>query len=135
MRENMFRGLLKNEDACAFFDGWFYGDLIRRADGTIWIRQYQTSTELEVFPETVGQSTGMKDRNGNAIYEGDILKTYPIIASDKIGDSSFNCVVSFNGSSWIANGVLGENQCRIFEVVGNIFENKELIGKQYEKRF
>lgn len=80
----------------------------------------------------VMQCTGLKDYEGNLIYEGDILKTYPILASDKIGDQSFNVVVEWSGSSWLSNGILGEYQCRISKVIGNIYENPELLEKPIE---
>jgi len=75
------------------------------------------------------EQTPYTDKNGEKIYEGDVLKTFPIISSDKIADDSFNVVVRFTSSSWIANGVLGIKQSEISEIIGNIYENPELISK------
>ena len=75
------------------------------------------------------EKTPFTDKNGEEIYEGDILKTFPIISSDKIAYDSFNVVVRFTSSSWIANGVLGIKQSEISEVIGNIYKNPELISK------
>ena len=75
------------------------------------------------------EKTPFIDKNGKEIYEGDILKTFPIISSDKIAYDSFNVVVRFTSSSWIANGVLGKRQAEISEVIGSISENPELLDK------
>ncbi len=89
----------------------------------IWLRSDKLDDIILI------EQTPFTDKNGEKIYEGDVLKTFPIISSDKIAYDSFNVVVRFTSSSWIANGVLGIKQSEISEVIGNIYENPELISK------
>lgn len=66
----------------------------------------------------VMQYTGLKDKNGKEIYEGDIVKE-----DDKVG------VIEYHGSSFM--GVFGDERVlngeSDFEVIGNIYENPELL--------
>ena len=89
----------------------------------IWLRSDKLDDIILI------EKTPYTDKNGEEIYEGDVLKTFPIISSDKIAYDSFNVVVRFTSSSWIANGVLGIKQSKISEVIGNIYKNPELISK------
>ena len=78
---------------------------------------------LVVNPETVGQFTGLTDKNGVEIYENDILKS----------NSGFHCLVKFceKSAGFIFTPTKSDwcnfSKENIFEVVGNIFDNPELL--------
>lgn len=96
----------------------------------------------EVDPETVGQYTGLTDKNGTKIFEGDIVKCI-----DTIGNYEFIAVVMFgnpNGEyNWgfqlkrisgagantdILLWVEMEETGAFIEVIGNIHDNPQLLG-------
>lgn len=130
MREIKFRG--KGKDT----GDWVYGDLRHQKVGDFYEIDGWT-----VNTDTIGQFTGLHDKNGKEIYEGDIVATK---LNDKIitvGDIQFHCGVF--GAEWryakkdktmVGSWGQRHNLRRLdddiienIEVIGNIYDNPELI--------
>lgn len=83
------------------------------------------------------QCTGLKDKNRKLIYEDDIVKTYPSGYFDQDNDIfyvKYNCggfylarpYKNMDGD-WECNDTIGCYDEKLYEVIGNIHENKELL--------
>lgn len=129
MREILFRGKLKVDNGEHKKGDWVFGDLVRIKDGE------KTSTMIygfgEVDPSTVGQYTGLTDKNGTKVFEGDILvfckgATYPYkIEWDGMGWKLYRSDGKRIKEAFECNEI---HYVNISEVIGNIHDNPELLG-------
>lgn len=149
MREILFRGKRVGDGR------WSFGAYIPYESGETCILSKKFSaygheaTELcgrdNVIPETVGQYTGLSDKNGTKIFEGDILKIAK--KSDGVGEYYIppleypvNVVVRWDLCSWTWETLCADKYYISFpdawchfecEVIGNIYDNPELLkGEQ-----
>jgi uncharacterized phage protein (TIGR01671 family) len=134
MREILFRGKRIDNGQ------WVYGDLVHDIPGNpmICVREgADDGMDFLIIPATFGQYTGLKDGNGNRIFEGDIVKFYD--------DSSFvhTAEVIWGGEYYPAFDLKPEIE--IYEcanslvellssemgvgVIGNIHDNPELLER------
>lgn len=101
-------------------------------------------SEFEVNPKTVGQYTGLTDKNGTKIFEGDIV-TYEDAEADYEGyhDNVFlNCGeveisawdgICFTNRQTVEMSDLYENETMVdCEVIGNIYDNPKLLRSEEE---
>ena len=129
MREILFRGKRK------YSDEWVEGDFYkvdcfcfiipRNSNGT-YSRGKNTLKNVypcnECIPGTIGQYTGLTDKNGTKIFEGDIVK-YPIgTFVVKFLSGTFCC--SLIEDDYLTDICSIHNAC---EVIGNIHDNPELL--------
>lgn len=114
-------------------------------DGTPCAKNFITGHLVKMDGELldpVMQFTGLKDKNGKEIYEGDILNINGIFtAKTIIGIPFIKAIVEFDNGSFMANIRENEIDRNVYlwlvnhgdynqaEVIGNIYENPELIFK------
>ncbi len=116
---------------------WLYGSLVKIEKDRYAVIPPLNDIEIgrsigmyEVIPETVGQFTGLFDKNGKEIYEGDILL---------VGNDGYENIYNKVGIKDGCFGYVGEVDGKILpfcdynvteEIVGNIYDHPELIKEE-----
>lgn len=137
MRENLFHG--KRKDNGEWVEGCLLGsDVIVPKGQPFYICHDILDSALkayEVIPETVGQYIGSPDKNGKKIFEGDIVvyctntsratsKEFHEVVFETRGESGYFGIKISNIETW---GFCLEVPAKLMEVIGNIYDNPELI--------
>jgi len=144
MREYLFRGKDINGK-------WVYGDLLHIPEGCLIFKSNVKSGQLDVnfalaitkeeitpvFPKTVGQFTGLTDKNGVKIFEADIFSVngkYPKVIKYQENVMAFCCanLSDLKDEDWKSiwqqpEEVWWNDFKREIEVIGNIHDNKNLL--------
>ena len=120
MREILFRG------KCFNTEEWVEGYLGIEVPDELVIQQFSYDEyfksncidQYSVKPETIGQYTGLTDKNGRKIFEGDVVK----ISNGEIFE------VKYEDGGFTAGLFLGDWDYGHVEVIGNIYDNPELLN-------
>lgn len=134
-REILFRGKRVDNEM------WIYGDLLQSTD-IVNCTEISENTGMgvryDIIPETVGQYTGLTDKNGTKIFEGDILKhdTHCLLQEYKIDygvvywhrQKQKNLRTTLFGKLGYVE--LSEECCKNYEVISNIYDNPELLKER-----
>ena len=129
MREIKFRGKIPG------LTDWIYGYYAKSGESHFILLDTDSEDNYSIVdPETVGQYTGLKDKNGREIYEGDICGCFcntqlfeVKYCSGRCGYFFDDCILS--GGCEPAPECLGNLENTI-EVIGNIHDNPELLNEK-----
>ena len=102
--------------------------------GTEWVDEGEECGERDIFDklDNIMQFTGLKDKNGVEIYEGDILRYFEQLVVVEYNNDRFalrwlakNCYYREDLEYWATKQKI--------EVIGNIYQNPELLEQENER--
>ena len=135
MREILFRG--KRTDTGEWVEGYYLNRTNDNEDIHCIMGKFPVTVGKRVLPETVGQYTGLTDRNGTRIFEGDIVEMHGGCDEMDMREYNIRCMVVYGRTGYGADiGFAGayKSGMRIslmcegcLTVIGNIHDNPELL--------
>ena len=124
IREVIFRG--KRADNGEWIEGSLLGiDWCDKPSAYSIAPNTPVSVFYSVIPETVGQFTGLTDKNGVRIFEGDIVRAFTRFSEIYVSPVTYH-----DGTFWFKNWSWTKFLFKFekIEVIGNIHDNPELLG-------
>lgn len=131
MREILFRGKRKDNGE------WVQGYLYRSSEklNPFIMLKSEKGASYEVNADTVGQYTSLTDKNGTKIFEGDIVKygdtVHNVVFEQRNGTAYFGLV--YSTLETLSFGYYQD--LKQIEVIGNIYDNPELVGGEENERY
>lgn len=115
---------------------WITGCYYHECGNTYIVEDRQSLSETSrnvpyvVIPETVGQFTGLFDKNGKEIYEGDIIKGFDITIEVWYSEDKACFMAEMKEPQNDMVDILGGYDTARMEIIGNIYDNPELIKEE-----
>ena len=110
-------------------------DLLGKRHLILYTDNYVRWKCVEIVPETLCQFTGLCDKNGKKIWENDILMAH--LDESYPEDATYE-TVEWGVAGWVGHEIgstdkeyLNKFDLEHYEVVGNIFDNKELLQEEH----
>jgi hypothetical protein len=150
MREIFFRGQTRRKGQKVWMDGspvegnWVYGGICHGTGdfsiiyGNLDEERERPTEKWAVYTDTVGQFTGLTDKNGKSIFEGDIVRILGDQSSADWRNVDYVALIAFiDGGFCALDGTVEDHGFRRYalarmdfdlEILGNIHDNPELLG-------